>query len=42
MKREAFGGYGQPGLPYTSYIEPDAVETVTLILTDKKHNQAGY
>lgn len=42
VKREAFGGYGQPGLPYTSYIEPDAVETVTLILTDKKHNQAGY
>lgn len=42
VKREAFGGYGQPGLPYTSYVEPDAVETVTLILTDKKHNQAGY
>lgn len=42
VTREAFGGYGQPGLPYTSYIEPDAVETVTLILTDKKHNQAGY
>ena len=42
VMREAFGGYGQPGLPYTSYVEPDAVETVTLILTDKKHNQAGY
>ena len=42
MKREAFGGYGQPGLPYTSSIEPGAVETVTLILTDRKYNQAGY
>ena len=42
VKREAFGGYGQPGLPYTSSIEPGAVETVTLILTDRKYNQAGY
>lgn len=42
MTREAFGGYCQPGLPYTSYVEPDAVETVTLILTDKNRNQAGY
>ena len=42
VKREAYGGYSQPGLPYVSYVEPDAVETVTLILTDKKHNQAGY
>ena len=25
-----------------SDVEPDAVETVTLILTDKKYNQAGY
>ena len=42
VTREAFGGYGQPGLPYTSFVEPAAVETVTIILTDKKHNQAGY
>lgn len=42
VRREAIGAYGQPGLPFTSIIDPDCIETVTFIMTKQNFNQAGY
>jgi len=42
VKREALGAYGQPGLPFTSVIDPNCIETVTFIMTKQNFNQAGY
>jgi hypothetical protein len=42
VRREAMGSFAQPGLPFVASIDPDCIETITVIVTTKNYNQAGY
>lgn len=42
VRREAMGSFAQPGMPFVASIDPDCIETITVIVTTKNYNQAGY
>lgn len=42
VTREAMGSFSQPGFPFVAAVDPDCIETITVILTIRNHNQAGY
>jgi hypothetical protein len=36
------GSFSNPGFPFVATIDPDCIETITVILTTQNFNQAGY
>ena len=42
VRRQAMGSFSNPGFPFVATIEPDCIETITVILTNQNFNQAGY
>lgn len=42
VRRQAMGSFSNPGFPFVATIDPDCIETITVILTTQNFNQAGY